>query len=228
MRLHISITRIPQKVGRTPWYARVPLDPLFAQGIRPTICTGLTLLFLISNSLALSSAAVVDRLALVVGKTAFTQSEVDNEARLTALETGKPLDLSAAQRKQAAERLVDQQLLRDEMQVTGFQTLSTSDADALLRKFHQQHYASEAMYNAALARYGVTEDELKQHLLWEVEVIRFTDQRFRPIAATDSQSANRTENGAQPAEESVDRQMEAWLKQQRADTHIVFVPEAFQ
>jgi hypothetical protein len=226
---HKSITPIPQKVGRTPWSARVPLDPLFARAIRPAICAKVTLLLLIPGLLAICNAAVVDRLALVVGKTAFTQSEVDNEARLTALETGKPLDLSATQRKQAAERLVDQQLLHDEMNVTGFQTLSTNDADALLLKFRQQHFASAALYNAALARYGVTEDELKQHLLWEVEVIRFTDQRFRPItAATDSQSANRTENGAQPAEESVDQQMEAWLKQQRADTHIVFVPEAFQ
>jgi hypothetical protein len=172
---------------------------------------------------------VVDRLALVVGKTAFTQSEVDSEARLTALESGKPVDLSAAQRKQAAERLVDQQLLRDEMQVTGFQTPAASDADALLSKFRQQHFASEALYKAMLTRYGVTEDELKQHLLWEVEVIRFTDQRFKPIAAaTDNQSANRAENGAQPAEDSVDREMESWLKQQRADTRIVFIPEAFQ
>jgi hypothetical protein len=188
-----------------------------------------SLLLLIPTVYPVCSAAVVDRLALVVGKTAFTQSEVDTEARLTAMESGKLLDLSAGQRKQAAERLVDQQLLRDEMQVTGFQTLAARDADALLLKFRQQHFASIALYRAALARYGVTEDELKEHLLWEVEVIRFTDQRFKPIAAaTDGQSANRTENGAQPAENSVDHEMEAWLKQQRADTHIVLIPEAFQ
>ncbi len=66
----------------------------------------------------------IDRIALVVGKTVFTQSEVDDEARLSELEGGKPLDLSAAQRKEAAERLVDQQLLRDEMQVTRFQPLA--------------------------------------------------------------------------------------------------------
>jgi hypothetical protein len=194
-----------------------------------TSCASVSLLLLIPTAYPVCSAAVVDRLALVVGKAAFTQSEVDSEARLTALESGKPLDLSAAQRKQAAERLVDQQLLRDEMQVTGFQTLAASDADALLRKFRQQHFASIPLYTAALTRYGVTEDELRQHLLWEVEVIRFTDQRFMPIAAaTDGQNANRTENGAQPAEDSVDRQMAEWLKQQRADTRIVFVPGAFQ
>jgi hypothetical protein len=174
------------------------------------------------------SAAVVDRLALVVGKTVFTQSEVDDEARLSELESGKPLDLSTARRKEAAERLVDQQLLRDEMQVTGFQTPS-SEADALLQRFRQQHFASIPLYRAALARYSVTEDVLKQHLLWELTVLRFTEQRFRPLVATaDNQGANRTESGAQPAEDSVDRQMDAWLKQQRANTRIVFKPEAFQ
>jgi hypothetical protein len=219
-----SITHIAQEVGRTPWSARVPLVPLFARLIRPTIWAAFSPLLLIP----VCSASVVDRLALVVGKTAFTQSEVDSEARLTDLESGKQLDLSGPQRKQAAERLVDQQLLRDEMQVTGYQPLAASEADALLRKFRQQHFASEPLYKAALAHYGVTEDELKQHVVWEVEVIRFTDQRFKPIAATDNQSANRAESGAQPAEDSVDREMEAWLKQQRADTRIVFIPEAFQ
>ena len=56
---------------------------------------------------------MVDRVALVVGKTVFTQSEVDDEARLSELEAGKPLvlDLSGVRRKlKRAERLVDQQL----------------------------------------------------------------------------------------------------------------------
>jgi hypothetical protein len=184
------------------------------------------------------SAATVDRVALVVGKTVFTQSEVEDEARLSQIEGGKPLELSAATRKQAAERLVDQQLLRDEMQVTGFQNPS-ADGDALVRQFRQQHFASIPLYQAALTRYGVTEDELKQHLLWEVAVLRFTERRFTPMPA-DTQAADRAQTGAQnsaqsaaqnsaqPAEDSVDRQMETWLKQQRSDTRIVFKQEAFQ
>jgi hypothetical protein len=185
--------------------------------------------FLLSLVFTVCSAATIDRLALIVGKTVFTQSEVDDEARLSELESGKPLDLSAARRKEAAERLVDQQLLREEMQVTAFQP-PASEADALLRRFRQEHFASVPPYRAALARYGVTEDELKAHLLWEFTVLRFTEQRFRPpgAAATDNQGANRGEIGAPAAEDSVDREMDAWLKQQRAGTRIVFKPEAFQ
>ena len=172
-------------------------------------------------------AATVDRVAVVVGKTVLTQSEVDDEVRLSALESGKPLDLSAPRRREAAERLVDQQLLRDEIHVTGFETPAT-DADALLRQFRQSHFASMPLYRAALVRYGVTEDELKRHLLWELTAVRFTEQRFRPLEAPpDSDRANGAD-AAQAAGNSVDEQMETWLKQQRAATRIVFKQEAFQ
>jgi hypothetical protein len=74
----------------------------------------------------------------------------------------------------------------------------------------------------------VTEDELKRHLLWELTALRFTEQRFRPLEATsDSDTANRAES-TQAAGNSVDQQMEEWLKQQRAATRIVFKQEAFQ
>jgi hypothetical protein len=184
---------------------------------------------LIAQALAVCPAAVVDRVALVVGKAVFTQSEVDDEARLSGLESGKPLDLSAARRKEAAERLVDQQLLREEMKVTAFQP-PAGDADALLRRFRQEHFASIPLYRAALTRYGVAEEALKQHLLWEFAVLSFTEQRFRPLTAPtpDSTTANRTENGVQAAADSVDQQMEAWLKETRANTRIVFKQEAFQ
>ncbi len=171
----------------------------------------------------------IDRLALIVGKTAFTQSEVDDEVRLTEFEAGKPLDLSAAKRKEAAERLVDQELLREEIAATAFQTPSV-DAAALLRRFRQEHYSSTAQYRAALAAYGISEELLQQHLAWEVELLQFTNQRFKAVPpAPDSQSANRSDGSAQPAAaDAADHQMDDWLKQQRAATRIIFKDEAFK
>src|SRR5215469_15175226 len=157
-------------------------------------------------------ATVIDRVALVVGKAVFTQSEVDDEARLSELEAGKPLDLSATQRRQAAERLVDQELLREEMLATQFQA-PASNSDDLLRSFRQRHFPSVAQYGAALTRYGVTEDALKERLVWEVSLIRFTDQRFKTFAEpTDGQSANRAEGAgaAQAAPDTVDQLMDTW------------------
>ena len=187
------------------------------------IAAGLVIVFAL-----IGQASVIDRVALVVGKAVFTQSEVDDEARLSELEAGKPLDLSAAQRKQAAERLVDQELLREEMSATQFQA-PASDADALLRSFRERHFPTVALYRSALTRYAVTEDALKERLVWEVSLIRFTDQRFKTFAdPADGQSANRAEGAPQAAPDTVDQLMDAWLKQQRADTRIVFKQEAFQ
>jgi hypothetical protein len=185
------------------------------------------LLALIALVSATAMASVVDRVAVVVGKTIFTESEVNEEARLTQLEAGKPLDLSAAQRKEAAERLVDRELLRQEMAASG--TLSgTTDTSALLRAFRQRRFPAIAEYHAALTRYGVTEDALKQRLLWEAEMMRFTDERFRAFTPPpDDQSADRSGNAA-PAAPSADQQLDAWLKQQRASTRVVFVQEAFR
>ena len=133
-----------------------------------------------------------------------------------------------SQRKAAAERLVDQQLLRDEMSVSGFQT-PRANTDALLNSFRQEHFSPVALYRAALTRYGVNEDALKQHLAWQVALLRFTDQRFKPLIEPNEQGANRVEGeGAQPAADTVDQEMDAWLKEQRANTRIVFKPEAFQ
>ncbi len=81
---------------------------------------------------------------------------------------------------------------------------------------------------AALAKYGLSEADLRQDLLWQVAVLRFTETRFPPAEPGEpGGSANRAaEPGAAAAEE--DRQLDDWLKQTRASTHIEFKPEAFQ
>jgi hypothetical protein len=175
-----------------------------------------------------ASAGVVDRAALIIGKTVYTESEVEDEARLTQFEARQTPDLSAAARKQAANRLVDRELLKQEMDATGFEAPAV-DGDALLDSFRQRRYSSAAQFREALARYGVTEDALKQRLVWQVTLLRFTDQRFKPLAAlADIESANRAGKPAEPPASAIDQQMDAWLRQQRADAHIVFIPEAFQ
>jgi hypothetical protein len=186
-------------------------------------------LALLTLTAAVSSAAVIDRVALVVGKAVFTQSEIDDEVRLSEMEGGKPLDLSAAARKAAAERMVDQQLLRDEMAATAFE-LSKGDAAALLAQFRQQHYRIATQYQAALANYGITESQLKDHLAWEVTVVQFTDQRFKPFTVPfDDQTADRSIADVKPKPKTPeDDPMALWLKQQRAATKIVFKQEAFQ
>jgi hypothetical protein len=181
-------------------------------------------LFLI---LRLYCASVVDRVAIVIDKKVITESEVREELRLTEFINNQPLDLGPAARRAAAEHLVDQELIRRELEISGYPQPSISEADALLRKFHQDRFHSLDEYRAAMQKYGITEDQLKQRLLWQLTAIRFTDLRFRS-QQTDatSQSADRSDGDA--AATRVDQQMDAWLKQARSNTKITFKQEAFR
>jgi len=182
-------------------------------------------------ALAFTPAAVVDRVALVIDKKVFTESEVVDEVRITQFLNGQPLDPGPAARHSAADRLVDQELIRRELQASGFQQPAASEADTLLRSFRQSRFRSDADYQAALKKYGITEEQLKQHLLWQLTALRFTDQRFRPEQAAQpadaaSQSADRVAD--ELATSDVDRQLDAWLKQARENVQITFKREAFQ
>ncbi len=208
-------------------------------------------LFLGMMMVSVAHAVVLDRIAVVVGTDVITEDVVIEELRLDEFMASQPLDLSPQERRAAAGRMVDQQLIRQEMEVTQYQPPAASEADAMLRTFRRQHFRTEAEYRAALEKYGITEDALKQHLLWQLTAIRFTDWRFGGIgqpapepsanrelppgtpspAKTPSpdqpvQSADRAT--ASPGDANVDQQLDAWLKQAHSTTKVTFKQEAFQ
>ena len=172
----------------------------------------LMLLFLVP-----SSAAVVDRVAIVIGKQVVTESEVLEDLRLTEFINNEPLEQGSGARNAAAEHLIDQELIRRELEMSGFAKPSAGEAESLLRKFRQSRFHTLADYRTALRKYGIAEDQLKQRLLWQVTAIRFIDFRF-----------GSSEAAADAPASTADGQMEAWLKQARADTQITLKPEAFQ
>ncbi|MBZ5725497.1 MAG: SurA N-terminal domain-containing protein [Acidobacteriia bacterium] len=175
-----------------------------------------------------AAADVVDRVAVVVGNSVITESEVQQELRLTQLVNGEPPDTGPEQRRAAAERLVDQQLLRNEIEQEHFSPPEESEIDGMLRKFRQERFPGDGQFQAALQKYGLTEKELKQHFAWQLTVLRFTDSRFRAgVPEAPEQGANRLRPGATDGA-GVDEQMDAWLKDSRSHTRIVFKKGAFQ
>jgi parvulin-like peptidyl-prolyl isomerase len=175
-------------------------------------------------------AGVIDRVAVVVGKQVITESEVDEEVRITEFENQEPLDLSPAKRQEAAERLVDQQLIRNEIELENVPPPSASETNQVIENFRRQHFASEGQLQAALRKYGITREQLQQHLLWQAQAVQFVDFRFRgPAPAPPVQSANRLKPGAPPPPAgSDDPQLENWLKDARSQIRIEFKKEAFQ
>jgi hypothetical protein len=192
--------------------------------------------------------AVLDRVAVAVGDEVITESEVQEELRLDEFMSSQPLDVGPAQRRTAADHLVDQQLIRHEMETSHYATPKVNESDAMLKTLRERFH-SEAEYRSALQKYGITEEQIKQHLQWQLTVLRFTDERFgasiqqpadraapgapppvpqSPPAAQNSAERIAPEAAPQPGETTVDQQMDDWLKEARRSTHIEFKKEAFQ
>ena len=186
-------------------------------------------LLAIAFTLAAVAAGVIDRVAVVVGTQVITESEVLLEVRLTEFFNGQTLDLGADQRKAAAERLVDQQLIRNEMQIGGYPMPVESEGDAVLRKFRQDNYPGIPAFRAALENHGLTEDEVKRHLLWQAAAMHFTDLRFHmTMAAPATAQADQSQSADRSVDTKVEDQMEVWLKEARSNTRIQFKKGAFQ
>lgn len=134
-------------------------------------------------------AVVIDRMAAIVGKHVIKASDIDRDLRLTQFMNGEQPDFSPEARRKAADRLIDQSIIRDEIANGGYSRPSESDADALLKQLERDRFGgSDARLQAELSRYGLTEQQLRAHLLWQLTVLRFIDQRFRPgVLVTDEE-----------------------------------------
>jgi parvulin-like peptidyl-prolyl isomerase len=133
----------------------------------------------------LAAGTVIDRMAVVVGKHVIKSSDIDRDLRVTEFLNREPLVEDVAARKKSAERLIDQQMIREELSTGGYARAGEADAAAMLAQLRKDAYGnSEARLTQALQRYGLTEAELRAQLLWQLTVLRFIDQRFRVAVQT--------------------------------------------
>jgi hypothetical protein len=129
----------------------------------------------------ISAGVVLDRVAVIVGKTVVKTSDIERDLRLTEFLNRQPIDLNTGARRKAAERLIDQAVIRSEIATGGYERATDAQASAMLAQIRQDQYGgSEVRLRQSLNQYGITEAELQAHLLWQLTVLRFIDERFRP------------------------------------------------
>lgn len=138
------------------------------------------LLLLVAAS---AGAQVLDRTIAVVNHKLVTWSELDAEMRFEALENHRPLaELTEADRRAAFERLVQQRIVREQMQ--NVVPATDSECTALLAEMRSNWSAGQddAAWAAVLKRYGLSADEVRQMVGGQIEVLRFIEDRMRPLA----------------------------------------------
>ena len=119
------------------------------------------------------------------------QSDWDDALRCQAFEDGRSLDqLPPADHKAALDRLIDQELLREQMHSSDFQHASNQDVTQRIQDIRRQYpeAATTQGWQALLLRRGLTEDELKQHVSQQLDLMSLVDARLRPNVSIDSKS----------------------------------------
>jgi hypothetical protein len=127
----------------------------------------------------LLSAEIIDRIAITVDTQVITESQIDEEIRVTAFLNREKVDLSPGVKKEAASRLIEQAIVRREMNLNRYPLPDARNAADSLASL-KATYPSETDFQDALQTYGITQDELSRRLLWQLTLLRFIDYRFRP------------------------------------------------
>ena len=113
-------------------------------------------------------------------------SDIERDVRATEFLNGQPLDLGKAARKESANRLIDQLFIRHEILIGDYPEATSEEADQQIGRLKKQKYRSEAAFQSALKRYGMSELEMRTQFQLQLTVLRFIDVRFKPaVLVTD-------------------------------------------
>ena len=189
-------------------------------------------------------AEIIDRIAVSVGRQVITESQILEEIRVTAFLNQQPVVVNPEEKRKAAERLLEQTLMRRDMEFTHYPQPPVSEADVPLRNVLAR--------GDDPSKYGITEDELRQHLWWQVTMLGFIDYRFRPaievsdaeirdyytkkradwakqgIASIPTLEDSRADIEKILTADRVDQAVDRWLGDARTRLNIQYHEEAFQ
>jgi len=198
-------------------------------------------------------ADIIDRIAASVGNRVIAVSDLDREIRVAAFLDGVQPDFSPAAKRATAERMIEQKLIRRELETSRYPVPDPSEVEPVLAEFREQHFKDDEEYGRALAERGITEQDVKDELLWQRTLLRFIEVRFRPAVQVSDQEiqdyfdkvvapAARAAHPGEPVVledyrnqveqtltgKRVDREVDTWLKEARKRNEIVMHEDALR
>ncbi|MGC2171018.1 MAG: SurA N-terminal domain-containing protein [Candidatus Sulfotelmatobacter sp.] len=157
-----------------------------------TICA--VTLVLLAPALFLAPARaseVIDGIVATVNGHVILQSDWDEALCYEALLSHRTLArFTDDDRRAVLDRLIDQELLREQMKSADFPHATDAEVAARVaeaRKQYPQAASSEA-WHSLLARYHLTESDLFAHVRQQIDLMRLVDARLRPTVQIDSKS----------------------------------------
>ncbi|HKR97694.1 MAG TPA: hypothetical protein VJW55_20115 [Candidatus Angelobacter sp.] len=145
---------------------------------RPTLIA-----LLLSVPFNLYAGELLDRIVATVNNHVILQSDWEDEVRFEALmSVRKPEEETVEERKAALDRLIDQDLLREQMRMTD---LKPAGAEAIkkqvdgIRNDQLREHPGQS-WAMTLSEYHLTDRVVECHVAAELEQLQLVDMRFRP------------------------------------------------
>jgi hypothetical protein len=142
-------------------------------------------------SLPAAHAEVIDRIVATVNGHIILQSDWDEALSYEALLSGRaPGEFTDNERRAVLDRLIDQELLAEQMKSASFPHASESEAAARVaeaRKLYPEGATAEG-WQAVLARFHLREKDLLAQVRQQMDLMRLVDAHLRPAVQIDSKT----------------------------------------
>jgi len=138
-----------------------------------------------------AQAEVIDRIVATVNGHLILQSDWDDALRYEALLNGGKLsEFTDDERRAVLDRLIDQELLGEQMKAAYFQHASEAEARGRVAEARKQYpqATTDEGWQAVLTSFGLTEKELIAHVQQQIDLMRLVDARLRPAVQIDSKT----------------------------------------
>jgi hypothetical protein len=132
---------------------------------------------------------VVDRIVANVNGHVLLQSDWEEEIAFESVSNNQAAHSSTAEdRKAALDRLIDQELLREQVRVTDPppRELVQARVTDIRKQFPEAH--TEEGWQAVLDRYGLTASALEKRLADDIQLMRMVESKLRPSIQIDTQA----------------------------------------
>ena len=148
-------------------------------------------LTLFAPSLPACATDIVDRIVATVNGHIILQSDWEDEIRYEAFINGRTLTtLTPATRKASLDRLIDQELLREQIRGVDSPNADLEEVRKRVLEIRQQYPGkqSEQEWHTLLEQYGLTQGGLESRIRTEIDLTRLVDARLRPTVTVDAKS----------------------------------------
>jgi peptidyl-prolyl cis-trans isomerase SurA len=147
---------------------------------------GLALLLGTALALPCFGGEIVDRVIANVNGHILLQSDWEQELALEALLDARPVDsFTSAERKAAFDRLIDRELLREQVRPSEAAPVPLVAARVTEVRKLLRDAATDEGWRTVLQRYGLTQGALEKRLGEEIQLMRLVEARLRPSIQID-------------------------------------------